>query len=679
MLVDPFDARLVAGTDRGGVLAAFNQAGVLDATDVHTALALCRLGGETRPLVQLAAALAVRAPRAGHVLADLATVAATVITDAPGDAGDGGHLSQLPWPDVATWLGEVAGSPLVTVQPALGAVPAGPLPGRGPLPGTPEDGARDGPRPLHLAGTALYLDRYWQDEEAVAAALTTRAASEGPAVDEAALKDGLARLFGPDDGDLQARAAAISVRQRLSVIAGGPGTGKTTTVARLLALLDQQAAAMGQRPPLVALAAPTGKAAARMAEAVHAEAERLDVEGAVRQRLAALTASTVHRLLGRRPGSAGRPRHDEHNLLPHDVVVVDETSMLSLPLMARLLAAVRRDARLVVIGDHQQLASVEAGAVLGDVVGPAAEPAPAPPGGCGEAAPVARCITVLTANHRFSGPLADLADAVRAGDEERAVELLRSGRRDEPAATAPLLWLEVDVTAGARGPSQLAQLPQLSPVREALARFWDEVLAAASAGDGRAALSALGRLRLLCAHRDGPAGASTWSSVAQQWLGAGREGQESHALSPWYLGRPVIVTANDYSLGLFNGDTGVAVRRPDGNLSVVFERAGVVKGFSPARLAAVETAFALTAHRAQGSELDEVVVLLPGPASRVLTRELLYTAVTRAKRRVVVVGGEEPLRSAINRRVARASGLTARLWQRPAANQLADRGAPGSA
>ncbi|HUC14150.1 MAG TPA: exodeoxyribonuclease V subunit alpha [Acidimicrobiales bacterium] len=621
MALDQLDAQSVLGLPPNGLLAQFNRAGVLMAADVHVASMLARLGRDGDELVGLAAALAVRAPRVGHVLADLATVRETATSDAEDEA----DLSGLPWPALELWAEHVASSPAVSVGDS-----------------GPDD------RPLRLVGTGLYLDRYWRDEVSVARDLIARSSAEPLGAAEAVLSDGLARLFQDDSGGLQRTAAEIAVRRHFSVIAGGPGTGKTTTVARLLALLEEQAAVSGGRPLRVALAAPTGKAAARMAEAVHAEGRKLDVGDEVRARLPTLGASTVHRLLGRHPASANRFRHNRDNRLPHDVVIVDETSMMSLTLMARLLEAVREDARLVLLGDQEQLASVEAGAVLGDIVGPAAAGLPATAG----ASPVVECITVLKTNHRFRGPLAELASAVRAGDEEAVLAALSEGTAGSagPEAPSSTRWLALDVGS--------AEDPALEPVRSAASTSGRLLAEAGRRGDGPGALDALGKLRLLCAHRAGPAGASTWNAHVEQWLADGLSSSES----VWYVGRPVIVTQNDYTLGLFNGDTGVVIARPDGGLTVVFRRGAEIVRVSPSRLAAVETAFAMTAHRAQGSEFDEVVVLLPHASSRILTRELLYTAVTRARRSVVLVGSEESVRAAVSRPIARASGLTARLW-----------------
>ena len=641
------DAELVLGEDEDSLVGAFNRAGVLAAADVHVARVLARLGGEQDASVVLAAALAVRAPRAGHVLAELSTLRETVTAEAVSAAiGEGqaaADLSALPGPELPTWLQSLARSPLVA---------------NGPL------GGDD--RPLRLVGSALYLDRYWRDEQAVAADLKARSRAQLKPVDEAVMAGGLARLFPGAGAAAQRQAAANALRRRFSVIAGGPGTGKTTTVARLLSLMEEQAATAGGPPPLVALAAPTGKAAARMAEAVHAEAGHLDVADEVRRRLFALEASTVHRLLGRQPTSSNRFRHHADNHLPHDVVVIDEASMMSLPLMARLVEAVRPDARLVLVGDHRQLASVEAGAVFGDIVGPAGDGAPVPPGP--EAAgltvpprltvlppgPMASSITLLEANYRFSGSLAQLAAAIHDGDGDGVMAVLSDRREGHlepvgaPLGTAGVRWLPVD--AATAGPYSL------EPVRTALVGAGRALADAAGRGDGAAALEAFGGMRLLCAHRGGPVGASTWNSRAEQWLGPGL------TENGWYPGRPVVVTENDYSLDLFNGDTGVAVARPGGGLSVAFRRAGSLVYVSPARLAAVQTAFAMTAHRAQGSEFDQVVVLLPAPNSRVLTRELLFTAVTRARRQLILVGTEESVRAALRRPVARASGLTAALW-----------------
>ena len=638
---DPFDARLATGA--GGVLRTFNDAGAVAAADVHVAVRLGRLGEVDDERVLLAAAFAVRAPRLAHVYTDLATLRTTVTVDAdlPVD------LQALPWPDPREWVEAVSASPLVSQG---------------------VDGPSD--RPLRLLGTRLYLDRYWREERQIAAELRARGGAVAADVDLAILSAGLVRLFDGPAPDLQRLAAATAVLRRFTAVAGGPGTGKTTTVARILALLHEQAVAAGAPPPVIALAAPTGKAAARLEESVHHEAARLDVSDDVRLQLLAVSASTLHRLLGWRPGNRARFRHDGQNRLPHEVVVVDETSMVSLSLMARLVEAVRPGARLVLVGDPEQLASVEAGAVLGDIVGPVAErllmsaparaalaeasgqevPAAEPPQGAG----VADGIVVLRRVHRYGGAIARLAEAVQRGDADTAVAVLADGGDD-------VVWLPADVAVEGDGRAG----GPLGPVRAAVVGAGRVLTDAARAGAGRHALDALGAFRLLCAHRRGPYGVTWWTAQVERWLDSAIDGFAGGG--GWYVGRPLLVTENDHGLRLYNGDTGVVVApRGEGEAPrAVFERRGVLVEISPQRLGPVDTVFAMTVHKAQGSQFDEVAVVLPDPRSPILTRELLYTAVTRARRRLLVVGTEAAVRAAVERPIARASGLRDWLWATP--------------
>jgi exodeoxyribonuclease V alpha subunit len=602
---DPFAPRLVAAAS--GVLRAFNQAGVLSAADVHVARQLGRLAGEDDEAVLLAVALAVRAPRLGHVLVDLASIRETAAVDAE-ELVD---LAALPWPEPEAWRSAVGASGLVAAE-----------------------GAED-VRPLRALGSWLYLDRYWAEEMTVAAALTTRSAAAPVTVNADVLTAGLERLFGAERAGGQGQAAAAAVTQRFSVVAGGPGTGKTTTVARIVALLGEQALAAGRALPLVALAAPTGKAAARLQEAVQAEAEQLDVSPAIRDQLLTVPATTLHRLLGWRPGSMSRFRHDRHQRLAHDVVIVDETSMVSLSLMARLIDALRDDARLVLVGDPGQLASIEAGAVLGDIVGPAATAGSQGSGfGAG--------IVVLERVHRFGGGIAQLATMIRRGDADAVIDLLR----DPPEGVE---WIEADV----------GEDVALGSVRAGALACAREVVSAARAGEGETALTALGGFRILCAHRRGPYGVASWTARMEAWLEAELAGLRAE--ERWYVGRPLLVTENDYELGLHNGDTGVVIER-EGRVEAAFARGGGVVPFSPSRLGAVETVYAMTIHKSQGSQFDAAAVLLPDPGSRLLTRELLYTAATRARRRLILAGTEDAVRAAVTRPVARASGLRWRLW-----------------
>ncbi|MGH9054644.1 MAG: exodeoxyribonuclease V subunit alpha [Acidimicrobiales bacterium] len=634
---DPFGSGLVLGAV--GPLRAFNRAGVLAPVDVHVATRLARLGRDSDERVVLAVALAVRGPRYGHVRVDLLNARANIAEGVEDDT----DLDSLPWPDPGGWLEALARSPLVAVG---------------------EDGPVE--RPLRLIGTSLYLDRYWRDERAVAADLIQRAQGDPPPVDAIAVRAGLDRLFPDDPSGEQRWAAGAAMLRLLSVIAGGPGTGKTTTVARLLALLHEQAVATGTPAPLVALAAPTGKAAMRMEEALHQEAHQIDVSGPIRELLLSTGASTLHRLLGARRDHQSRFRHDRLRRLPFDVLVVDETSMVPLALMARLLEAARPDARIVLVGDPEQLASVEAGAVLGDIAGPALDEARMTQRAASELAEltgVARPsavptrgvrigdgIVVLRSNHRFRGALADLAGAVRGGDADSAVDVLSS-------ADPTLQWLRVEVAD--LGPSAAAS-SAIAPLREEAVGAGRALFEAARTGDQAGAIRALQRFRVLCAHRRGPAGAATWNGWVEDWIAAS---VDSFSLdSPWYVGRPVMVTANDYGLGLYNGDSGAVVALDAGRLAAVFPSRGSLRAVSPSRLADVQTVYAMTVHKSQGSEFDHVAAVLPPASSPVLTRELLYTAVTRARHALTLAASEESVRAAVARPVDRASGLTQLLW-----------------
>jgi exodeoxyribonuclease V alpha subunit len=616
-ILDSFDARRATGAT--GLLRTFNEVGLLSAADVHVATRLAELVGEDSDEVRLAAALAVRGPRLGHVFVDLATIRDTAVveSDEPVD------VPALPWPVAGRWMAVLKASTLVAVGE--------------------EDPRSD--RPLRLLGTRLYLDRYWHEERAVAADLRAHA-SGAAGVSETDLTAGLDRLFPSDADRRQREAAAAAVLRRFAVVAGGPGTGKTTAVARIVALLVEQAAAQGERPPLIALAAPTGKAAARLQEAVHEETVRMPVTEATRALLMGLRAGTLHRLLGWRPGSHSRFAHDRGNRLPHDVVIVDETSMVSLSLMARLVEAVRPEARLILIGDPSQLTSIEAGVVLGDIVGAGWEsgfgPRLAP--GSGAAAAIGPGIVVLDRVHRYGGGIARLADAIRRGDGDGAVAAL-CGAVDE------VIWLPIDV--------QEAQ-DDLEAVRSRAVAAGLAVAAAAREGAAKDALNALGTFRLLCAHRRGPYGVSDWSSRVLAWLSA--QDDDLDVQQRDYVGRPLLVTENDYELGLYNGDTGVIVQGATERPTAAFERAGELLRFSPLRLSAVETVYAMTIHKSQGSQFDTAAVLLPPASSRILSRELLYTAVTRARKDLILVGTEEAVRLAVGRPVARASGLRERLW-----------------
>ncbi|MFE7799114.1 exodeoxyribonuclease V subunit alpha [Nocardia sp. NPDC057440] len=619
-----------------GLLRTFNEAGVLSAADVHVALRLGRMGRESSEEVLFAAALAVRAVRSGSVCLELPRMREIgVDADEAWDAGAGVDPATLPWPEIDAVVAALRVSPLVC------GGPSGPL------------------RPLRLVeaqrrgdvGPLLYLDRYYQQEQTIRRVLTERS-SDHPVVDPTIVRRELDRLFDPSAGaalDRQRLAAALAATHWTTVVAGGPGTGKTHTIARILALLDAHQRANPKLPALrIAMAAPTGKAAARLQEAVREQAGALD--------LPELTAATLHRLLGWQRGRTTKFRYHEFNRLPYDVIVVDETSMVSLTMMSRLLAALRPDTRLVLVGDPDQLASVDAGAVLADLVaGPVVgEPNPvldtvlgadSLESAAAEDNPEALTnlertrlqggIVRLTRGRRFGGKIAELAVAIRAGDADTALELLRAGGR-ELSLSAP---------------------DHTTAVRADIVRAAREVTAAALDGDAAGALQVLESHRLLCAHRQGPFGVERWDRMAAEWAAAGGAGPDTY-LAPWYPGQPLLVTANDHEARIYNGDTGVIVRMPDGSLRAALQRGSEPYLVHPTQFPAVVTVFAMTIHRSQGSQYDTVSVVLPEPESTLLTRELLYTAVTRARRHVRIIGTDDSIRAGIARRVLRASGLS---------------------
>jgi exodeoxyribonuclease V alpha subunit len=572
-------------------------------------------------------------------------------------------------------------------------------------------GTGPGNTPLVLEEQRLYLRRFWRYEQLVRADIDARLAWPAQAAQtgaEAPLRQALQVLFPEardrvDTVDWQQVACALAARSHFAIVTGGPGTGKTTTVVRLLALLQHLAldASGGRQRLRIRLAAPTGKAAARLNASIAGAVQRLPLDGLheperLRQAIP-VEVTTVHRLLGSRPDTR-RLRHDATNPLPLDVLVVDEASMLDLEMMARLVLALPPAARLVLLGDKDQLASVEAGSVLGDLCRRADQGHYTPatrdwvhrltgaiwdghltdPQG----RPLDQAVTQLRVSHRFGADsgIGRLAAAVNAGDVQGVRRLLKAGLPDlqliDSAQPDHLLDL---VHGGPRGEgaaqSGLFDEPSAS-VWTGHAQALRAVQASRPAPDAPAAayddwalraLQALGRFQLLAAVREGPQGVEGLNRAVEHLLrGAGLL---EAPRGGWYAGRPVMVTHNDPALGLMNGDVGIALpapvpERPEAGLvlRVAFEGGPnrPVHWVLPSRLRQVQTAFAITVHKSQGSEFDHAALVLPAQASPVLTRELVYTAITRARLRFTLVGspgGPEVLEAALRRRVERVGGL----------------------
>ncbi|HEL3778495.1 exodeoxyribonuclease V subunit alpha [Stenotrophomonas forensis] len=610
------------------LLKELHQKGQLRTLDHALATSLQRLRDDTPESVALAAALASLAVSQGHAAFD-PTQPQRLLEGVP------------EWPAAQDWLAQLRASPWVAAPEQADAI------------------AEDAP--LVLENGLLYLRRYREYERQLAAGLQRIGRHPLPAPDMAALAPLFAQLFPQASGseDHQARAAGVTLRHPLALVTGGPGTGKTTTIARLLLLLAAQARHAGQPLPEVALAAPTGRAAERMAESLRVAVQRLQAQGLDPVLCAALpsTGTTLHRLLGVIPDSP-RFRHHADNPLPVDVVVVDEASMIDLPMMAKLVDAIASGTRLILLGDPDQLPSVEAGDVLsailrasGDGIGTRADDAQALHGLLApatlqpQAAPRAFAgrRVQLQRGYRQSDALdlAPLAHAVREGDSSAALQLLRSGE-----------------LAGVR--FHEGEADPLRGQREHLIGHWR---ALADAADPVLALQQAGRLRVLTALREGPQGARGLNSRIEQLLAGNTPG--------YFQGRLLLVTENSYRHRLFNGDIGICLRDGSGAMVAWFpgDTVDQPRAFHPAALPAHESAFAMTVHKAQGSEFDEVWLQLPRQDSRVLSRELVYTGLTRARQVLHVAGSAEVLQAALKRHASRLGGLAWRLGAEDAAEQ----------
>lgn len=622
-------------------------AGWLRGTDAAFAAMLAEDGGERDDIVLLLAALASRQVGEGYTRLDLAMTLAQPSAlwpepPEPTEPTEPRLISPPEWLhglDLETVQSRLTRSPVV--EAATGSVPAGAT-------ASPEATTT----PLVLAGAHLYLRRYWANEQIIQAVLRDRLAA--PKATIPGLRERLDRLFPPEGRrpDWQRVACALASRSPFTLITGGPGTGKTRTVLRLLGLLQAQRMDTDPKEPLrIRLAAPTGKAAARLGESIRAEIDALPLAASVRAAIPR-EVSTLHRLLGPRPGSR-LFRHDRHNPLHADLVVVDEASMIDQELTARLLDALRPETRLVLLGDKDQLASVEAGAVLGELCRGAddrhytADTVAWVQDACGDdisrwqaqGTTLQQHIVRLRESRRFSAEsgIGAFAESVRRGDYRRADALLDG---DDPGI-ARLTLREADDPAleGAALAGYRHYLGVLQASRPA-SDDWE-----ATRTWAQATLEAFADFQVLAVVRRGPLGVAGLNErIARRLMGAGLIGRDSG----WFEGRPVMVTRNDYELGLMNGDVGICLKtrlpgEAEPRLRVAFELPDHgIRLFLPSRLEAVESVFAMTVHKSQGSEFRDVLVVLPQPELRQAGRELLYTAVTRARARSVIAHPTTP-------------------------------------
>ncbi len=599
--------------------------------DRHFADLIKSLDPDRDGALWLAAALASNATQKGNVCLDLRAVAGKALT-----LGEPPDAAPIQCPEVSSWRGTLASARTV--------------------------GAPGEFKPLILdRQERLYLYRYWSYEQSLAIFMLSRASRILDVPDPALQSDALERLFPPTQGndpDFQRIAALLASCRMLCIITGGPGTGKTSTVVRILALLLENS---GSRKLRISLAAPTGKAAARLRESVKRTKNSLICDASIKDQIPE-EASTLHRLLGF-TGSATRFRFDSENPLPRDVVVVDEASMIDMPLMAKLVQALPNSCRLILLGDRDQLASVQPGAVFGDI--------------CDTGRRHPYSAQLLGAIGRRSG--ADLqpdTPAAQPGLQDSIVTLQKSFRFDEQSGIGSISRL---VNQGL-GPAALAaaesghykdilwrDIPSPRRLEEALEELIVEAygpyLKAASPEE---IFDAFGRFRILCPVRQGPYGVETVNRIATNILARANLIRPSEQ---WYRGLPVLITKNDYQLRLFNGDIGIILADPDdqGGTAPV-KRAyfptetGEFRKIFPMRLPENEPVYAMTVHKSQGSEFERILLLLPPVWTEVLTRELLYTGMTRAMKRVEIWGNREVFLQAVSHRIERASGLRDALW-----------------
>ncbi|MDZ7319061.1 MAG: exodeoxyribonuclease V subunit alpha, partial [candidate division KSB1 bacterium] len=576
------------------------QSDIFTSLDLHFASFIQRLDGRSNDAVYLAAALLSRGNRQGHICVDLTVLAGVTWVSAD-------QSMELTCPALEDWVGALRSSPAV---------------------GRPGEF-----KPLVLDNRhKLYLHRYWEYQERLAANILGRAARKSESLNLDRVRELLDRYFAPvtdTEIDWQRAAAMTALHQDFCVISGGPGTGKTTTIAKMMAFLLDYFASQSLR---IALAAPTGKAAMRLQEAIRLTKRQLPCSEKIKMQIPE-GAATIHRLLGAIPNSPFF-RHQAQNPLPVDIMIVDEASMVDLALMAKLVQALPNSAKLILVGDKDQLASVEAGAVLGDICDTgnshpysttfyqqladvSARPALLPAAN-DEAAGLQDCIIQLQKSFRFGhdSGIGAVSRAVNRGDGLAALQILQ--RAEFPDAQ----WVNLPLPQALAGQLKEQIITNYRPYLQAETPL--------------EAFIRFDRFRVLCALREGPYGVATINTIIENTLQDARLIRQDRT---WYAGRPVMISVNNYELNLFNGDVGIVLPDPEahGELRVFFMAADqTLRKFHPLRLPPHETIYAMTVHKSQGSEFDQVLLLLPDRESPVITRELIYTGITRARNRVAV-------------------------------------------
>lgn len=607
-------------------LSLLLEKGILSHLDIHFARFVTGLEGGDDPELFLAAALVSSFKGQGHICLDLSQVEGKPLLSMD-DAAE-----TVVCPELGEWKDNLKNSSVV---------------------GDPGEF-----RPLILDDRLrLYLYRYWEYQEKLAFLLNKRICDDRN-VDALLLKESLERLFPAsvkEEVDWQKIAAFAALNRKFCVISGGPGTGKTTTVVKIIALILEQA---GLKKVRMALAAPTGKAASRLQDSINSAKGRINCAERVMEAIPK-EASTIHRLLGSIPGSPYF-RHNARNPLPVDVVIVDEASMVDLALMSKLVQALPLQAGLILLGDKDQLASVEAGAVLGDICDSGNDH------GFSEKffsklkkiagyelevlsdttteEGICDCIVQLQKSYRFGSRsgIGAVSRAVNAGDVDVSAALLKDGKYDD------IGWKALP------RPDFLQKV-----IGEKILKGFKDYL---KADNPWQAFDLFERFRILCALRGGPYGVYALNVLCERILG------NAGLIEPgktWYKGRPLLITQNDYNLRLFNGDVGIVLpdAESDNDLRAFFPTAdGTMRKLHPLRLPEHETVFAMTVHKSQGSEFDNVLLILPDKDYPVLSRELIYTGITRARKGIEIWGIESVFRAAVSRRIERSSGLRDAIW-----------------